>query len=392
MGWTWYTWVAYYIPIMGWIRTYQWKNWLMVRSALPRWIRWGLSLRRGQLRPHCPLAAAASLSRPQWDVAAGLSVAAMVIPQGLSYANIAGLPNVYGLYGSFVPCMIYALFGTSKQLVGAPRGPAGARGSDPRRLGTRGPRLQAQLLPPVPPPPLLRTLPPFHLADPAPLATLPASPAGGGPRGGHLHAAGQRPRQHPLLCQPDREHGEPLQPQPAPRPRPANGLQPRRHPDRVCGRLLLHRHRHPAHGCADAGGGAVCFLAGRGRRCVYVQPNVWHQSAPRGQAFPRSLPASTACPPDLHSLAARSLAAAGWVTNFLSTAVVSGFMTGAATIIALGQVKYILGISYKGRINDLQNLNLIFDNLGSFQWREFCMGMAFIMILLAFQWLSRSYK
>ena len=80
------------------------------------------------------------------------------------------------------------------------------------------------------------------------------------------------------------------------------------------------------------------------------------------------------------------------MTNFLSTAVVSGFMTGAATIIALGQVKYILGISYKGRINDLQNLNLIFDNLGSFQWREFCMGMAFIMILLAFQWLSRSYK
>ena len=53
----------------------------------------------------------------QWDIAAGLSVAAMVIPQGLSYANIAGLPNVYGLYGSFVPCMVYALFGTSKQLV-----------------------------------------------------------------------------------------------------------------------------------------------------------------------------------------------------------------------------------------------------------------------------------
>jgi len=50
-------------------------------------------------------------------VLAGLSTAAMVIPQGMSYAKLAGLPQQYGLYGAFVPCIVYAVFGTSKQLV-----------------------------------------------------------------------------------------------------------------------------------------------------------------------------------------------------------------------------------------------------------------------------------
>ena len=50
-------------------------------------------------------------------MAAGLSVAAMVVPQGLSYAKLAGLPQVWGLYGAFSPCIVYAGFGSSKQLV-----------------------------------------------------------------------------------------------------------------------------------------------------------------------------------------------------------------------------------------------------------------------------------
>ena len=45
----------------------------------------------------------------------------MVIPQGMSYANLAGLPYAFGLYGAFVPCIVYAFFGTSKQLVSMPR-------------------------------------------------------------------------------------------------------------------------------------------------------------------------------------------------------------------------------------------------------------------------------
>lgn len=37
-----------------------------------------------------------------------------------SYANLAGLPYVYGLYGAFVPCIVYALFGSSRQLAVGP--------------------------------------------------------------------------------------------------------------------------------------------------------------------------------------------------------------------------------------------------------------------------------
>jgi MFS superfamily sulfate permease-like transporter len=57
---------------------------------------------------------------PQWDIIAGVSVGAMVVPQGLSYASIAGVPSVYGLYGAFMPCIVYALFGSSKQLAVGP--------------------------------------------------------------------------------------------------------------------------------------------------------------------------------------------------------------------------------------------------------------------------------
>ena len=48
---------------------------------------------------------------------AGLSVAALVVPQGMSYARLAGLPSVYGLYGAFVPVLCYAALGSSRQLV-----------------------------------------------------------------------------------------------------------------------------------------------------------------------------------------------------------------------------------------------------------------------------------
>jgi len=47
------------------------------------------------------------------DVGAGIIVAMMMIPQGMAYALVAGLPPVAGLYASIAPPLLYALFGTS---------------------------------------------------------------------------------------------------------------------------------------------------------------------------------------------------------------------------------------------------------------------------------------
>ncbi len=50
------------------------------------------------------------------DISAGLTVGVMLIPQGIAYAMIAGLPPIYGLYTAMTPQVIYAIFGTSRQL------------------------------------------------------------------------------------------------------------------------------------------------------------------------------------------------------------------------------------------------------------------------------------
>lgn len=76
-----YDWLGVFLPCVAWMRTYDIRAWLPA------------------------------------DVLAGLSVACMEVPQGLSYAGLAGLPSVYGLYGATVPCLVYCLFGSSRQLV-----------------------------------------------------------------------------------------------------------------------------------------------------------------------------------------------------------------------------------------------------------------------------------
>ncbi len=54
------------------------------------------------------------------DLIAGITVALVLVPQSMAYAQLAGLPVYYGLYASFLPPMVAALFGSSRQLATGP--------------------------------------------------------------------------------------------------------------------------------------------------------------------------------------------------------------------------------------------------------------------------------
>ncbi len=54
------------------------------------------------------------------DLIAGLTGAVVVLPQGVAFAMIAGLPPVYGLYTAMVPAVIAGLFGSSRHLISGP--------------------------------------------------------------------------------------------------------------------------------------------------------------------------------------------------------------------------------------------------------------------------------
>ena len=78
--------LARYVPAVGWLRAYQ-GPWL-----------------RG-------------------DLVAGVTTAAVVIPQAMAYATIAGLPVQTGLYVATVPVLVYALAGTPGRCRSAPPRP-----------------------------------------------------------------------------------------------------------------------------------------------------------------------------------------------------------------------------------------------------------------------------
>ncbi|XP_019442395.1 PREDICTED: sulfate transporter 3.1-like [Lupinus angustifolius] len=50
------------------------------------------------------------------DIISGITIATLAIPQGISYAKLANLPPILGLYSSFIPPMVYAMMGSSKDL------------------------------------------------------------------------------------------------------------------------------------------------------------------------------------------------------------------------------------------------------------------------------------
>src|SRR5262249_57570076 len=76
----------------------------LTRRLLPV-LDWTLGYRRGLVVP---------------DVFAGLALWAVMVPEGMAYAGIVGVPPIMGLY-TIVPALVaYVLFGTSRQLVVGP--------------------------------------------------------------------------------------------------------------------------------------------------------------------------------------------------------------------------------------------------------------------------------
>ena len=68
-------------------------------------VRWAPHYQRSWLRP---------------DLIAGITVAALVVPKSLGYAGIAGVPLQYGLYAAAAGAILYALFGTARQIATGP--------------------------------------------------------------------------------------------------------------------------------------------------------------------------------------------------------------------------------------------------------------------------------
>ena len=84
------------------------------------------------------------------DILSGIVVALLSIPISMGYAQVAGLPPVYGLYGSVFPILIYALFTSSPQFVfGVDATPAALVGGTLASLGITGGSPEAMALVPV---------------------------------------------------------------------------------------------------------------------------------------------------------------------------------------------------------------------------------------------------
>ena len=60
------------------------------------------------------------------EISGGITLAALIIPLNIGYAQVAGLPPVFGLYAGIIPLAIFALFTSSRHVVGSPDAPIAA--------------------------------------------------------------------------------------------------------------------------------------------------------------------------------------------------------------------------------------------------------------------------
>jgi SulP family sulfate permease len=75
------------------------------------------------IKQHIPILQWLPNYKKSWlknDLFAGMTIGVILIPQGIAYAIIAGLPPIYGLYTAMIPQIVYAILGTSRQLAVGP--------------------------------------------------------------------------------------------------------------------------------------------------------------------------------------------------------------------------------------------------------------------------------
>jgi len=78
---------------------------------------------KGGIQSYIPILSSLSSYNKDWlrfDIIAALSVWALLVPQGIAYASIAGVPPQYGLYAAFGALIGYGLFGSAKQVITGP--------------------------------------------------------------------------------------------------------------------------------------------------------------------------------------------------------------------------------------------------------------------------------
>ncbi len=71
---------------------------------------------KNRLSRYLPILSWISQASPRADIVAGIAVAGLLVPEGMAYAGIAGVPPQMGLYAAMAGMFVYALFGTSRQL------------------------------------------------------------------------------------------------------------------------------------------------------------------------------------------------------------------------------------------------------------------------------------
>ena len=79
-----------------------------------------MQLQSSDIFPFIAWARKYRISHARADLAAGLTVAVVAVPQSMAYALIAGLPVQYGLYASILPTVAASLWGSSAHLVTGP--------------------------------------------------------------------------------------------------------------------------------------------------------------------------------------------------------------------------------------------------------------------------------